>query len=131
MSVSETSSFEITKLTRRAPPSVPFKKIAAAILPRGYKLSLVLCGDTLSQRINREYRKKDYVPNVLSFPLEHDEGEIFLNLGKAAKEATAFGISARSRTALLFVHGCFHLLGMRHGESMERRERQILKKFGF
>jgi probable rRNA maturation factor len=108
---------------------LPFEKIASAVLPRGYQLSLVICGDRLSQRMNAEYRNKTYRPNVLSFPLSKHEGEIFLNIRKAEREAKQEGISRDKRAALLFVHGCFHLAGYKHGEAMESRERGVLKKY--
>lgn len=110
---------------------LPFEKMAALALPKGYQLSLVICGDTLAQRMNREYRKKTYRPNVLSFPLSKTEGEIFLNIRKAAREARRLGISANARAALLFVHGCFHLAGYDHSDKMEALERKVLKKFRF
>lgn len=111
--------------------SVPFKEISHGILGKNYSLSLVLAGDTLARRINREYRKKDYAPNVLSFPLSKNEGEIFLNVRKAEREAKSLGIKARERIAHLFVHGCLHLRGLRHGAEMEKLERDTLKKSGF
>ncbi len=110
---------------------LPFEKIAAAALPKGYQLSLVICGDRLAQRMNKKYRKKTYRPNVLSFPLSKTEGEIFLNVRKAEREARAEGISTRARLALLFVHGCFHLAGYDHSDTMEALESKVLKKFGF
>ena len=110
---------------------VPFERMAAAALPKGYQLSLVICGDSLAQKMNREYRKKTYRPNVLSFPLSKKEGEIFLNVRKAAREARALGISRDKRLALLFVHGCFHLAGHKHGDRMEALEQKVLKKFKF
>jgi len=110
---------------------VPFKEIAGALLPERYELSLVLCGDALSRRMNRDYRKKDYVPNVLSFPIEKYEGEIFINIRKAEREARAFGLRKEDRMAHLFAHGCLHLLGMKHGKRMERLEKRTLKRFGF
>jgi len=110
---------------------LPFAKIAEAALPRGYQLSLVICGDRLAQRMNKEYRKKTYRPNVLSFELSKNEGEIFLNIRKAAREAKQEGISRDARLALLFVHGCFHLAGHDHGDKMEALEQKVLKKFGF
>src|SRR3989344_468837 len=122
---------DIRKMTRGNTARVPFKRMAKELLSEHYQLSLVLCGDTFSRRINRTYRKKDYAPNVLSFPLGEYEGEIFLNVQKAGKEAREFGISTRDRVAHLFVHGCLHLLGLKHGTNMERREKQTLKKFGF
>ena len=123
--------FDIRNMTRGNIPRLPFKRMAAEILPKHYELSLCLCGDALSRRINRTYRKKAYAPNVLTFPLGKGSGEIFLNVRKAEHEAKVFGSPSRDRIALLFVHGCFHLLGLKHGPNMERREKQTLRKFGF
>lgn len=109
---------------------LPFEQLATAALPKGYQLSLVICGDALAQKMNTEYRKKTYKPNVLSFPLSKTEGEIFLNIKKAAREARQERISTRKRAALLFVHGCFHLAGHSHGDKMEALEEKVLKKFG-
>jgi rRNA maturation RNase YbeY len=71
-----------------------------------------------------------YAPNVLSFPLAKNEGEIFLNVRKAEREAKTFGVAARSRIAHLFVHGCFHLAGLPHGKKMDSGEEKVLKKWG-
>jgi len=110
---------------------VPFKDIGEHVLPPTYQLSLVLCGDSLSRKMNRLYRKKNYPPNVLSFPYGQREGEIFINLKKATQEAKRFGIAPRDRIAHLFIHGCLHLLKWKHGNRMEMREKHILKRFGF
>ena len=96
-----------------------------------YELSLVLCGDKLARSINTKYRKKTYAANVLSFPLNKNEGEIFLNIRAGEREARAYGVSVPARLALLFVHGLFHLKGLKHGNKMETEERKILKNFGF
>ncbi len=108
---------------------LPFQGLAEASLPQGFQLSLVLCGDTLAQKMNATYRKKTYRPNVLSFPLSKSEGEIFLNVRKAEREAHALGTTLNKRLALLFVHGCFHLAGFDHSDRMEALEIQVLKKF--
>jgi len=110
---------------------IPYEKIARAVLGARYELSLVICGDYLAQRMNKEYRHKTYFPNVLSFPLSKTEGEIFLNVRKAEREARALGVSVRERLALLFVHGLFHLNGLNHGPRMESLEQSVLKKYGF
>ena len=124
------ATVEVRNTTRGRIPNVPLANIARAILSERYVLSVVVCGDKLSRRMNRTYRKKDYAPNVLSFPLGDYDGEIFLNVRKAEREARVIGIRARERIALLFVHGCLHLKGYEHGVKMERLERTILKKFG-
>lgn len=123
-------SIEIKRTIRDRIPDLPFGKIANEILGSKYELSLVLCGDKLARRMNTEYRKKTYFPNVLSFPYSKGDGEIFLNIRKTEREARQYGVSVRERAALLFVHGCFHLAGHDHGGTMERLERNVLRKFG-
>ena len=139
---------EITKTLRGSVPRIPYEKIADAILGKSYELSLVVCGDGLARRMNKEYRKKNYRPNVLSFPLSKTEGEIFLNVRTAAREDPNYnGVvgrgaarrlptsllkrMARNHIAYLFVHGCFHLKGLRHGRIMEAQEQRILRIFHF
>lgn len=121
---------DITRTIQGA-PTLPFARIAERVLGRSYSLSLVLCGDTLARRINTEYRKKTYAPNVLSFPLARNEGEIFLNVRKAEREARTYGFSKKERVAYLFVHGLFHLRGLQHGRTMESEEVRIMREFGF
>lgn len=123
--------FAIRRTLRGAAPSLPYEKMARRILGGRYSISLVVCGDRLARTINAQYRRKTYSPNVLSFPYSKTEGEILLNVRKAAREARAMGISHRERLALLFVHGCFHLKGRDHGAIMEREEQRVLREFGF
>lgn len=120
--------FALHNTTRGPVPRVPFERIATRILGTSYTLSLVMCGDMLAQRLNREYRKKTYKPNVLSFPLSKTEGEIFLNRRKAEREATLYGVSARERIAFLFIHACLHLKGFDHGNTMDRLEQTYLRE---
>ena len=122
-------STEIKKTIRHRVPGVPYEKIAETILGSRYELSLVICADRLASRMNQAYRKKSYAPNVLSFPYGTREGEVFLNVRKADSEARKFETSLRTRMALLFVHGCAHLAGYKHGGTMERLEQKILRKF--
>ncbi len=120
---------DIRNTTRSSSPRVPFEHIAREILGKEYSLSLVICADRLSRRMNRVYRKKTYAPNVLSFPISKTEGEIFLNIRKAEREAKQFDMPVLKRIAHLFVHGCFHLKGYDHSDTMDALEIRVLKKF--
>lgn len=123
--------FDIRTTIRGTVPRMPFKEMTEQVLGKHYELSLVVCGDTLAQRMNATYRKKTYKPNVLSFPLDKMSGEIFLNLRCAEREARKYDVALRDRLALLFVHGLYHLKGFDHSDKMESLERATLKKFGF
>ena len=125
----DTSVIDITTTVRGTDkvPRIPFGEIAQTILGKNFELSLVICGDTLARRMNREHRKKTYAPNILSFPLSRREGEIFLNVRCAEREARRYHMPLRERLAYLFVHGCFHLKGLDHGDRMEQEEQRVMK----
>ena len=115
--------------TTRHTPRISFEEIARGILGAKYDLSLVLMGNHLARRLNREHKGKDTPTNVLSFPLTKQSGEIFLNLRRAEKDAKRFGHTKKKHTAFLFIHGCLHLKGHKHGKDMEKLEEKYLERF--
>jgi len=123
-------TFSITNLTKGKPPRLPFVQIKEHIIGKKYLLSLVFAGDTRTRKLNLTYRKKNKVPNILSFPIEKNEGEIFINLRQAKKDAPKYKKSYNKFIGLLFVHGLLHLKGFGHGKQMEKKETEILNKFG-
>jgi probable rRNA maturation factor len=126
---SPAGGFSVSKLTKDKLPSLPFLQMKDAALGKGYALSLVIAGDKRSQSLNVQYRKKSYVPNVLSFPLDEHSGEIFLNLKQAKREHKARGETFDYFVALLFIHSMLHLKGYAHSATMEREEQKLLAKF--
>jgi len=119
--------FDIKNKTKLK-PRVPFENIKKEILGTKYELSLVLIGDTLGKRLNFEHKKKNTPTNVLSFPIDKNEGEIFINVRRAERDAKKFGHSVSEHIAFLFIHGCLHLKGQKHGSKMEKNEELLLKK---
>ncbi len=121
-------SFSIHSTTKDRIPRLAFFDMKQATLEKDYDLSLVFVGDKRSQSLNKTYRGKSYIPNVLSFPLSKKQGEIFLNLKQAKREHKARGESYEFFVALLVIHGMLHLKGMRHGSTMEEQEAKLLAK---
>jgi len=119
----------ITQTVHSRLPRLPFFDMKEAVLGKKYILSLVFIGDTLSQRLNRQYRKKNSPANILSFPLAKDEGEIFININRAHAEARRAHTSYTVYIAHLFIHGLVHLKGYAHSSTMEREEEKMRKKF--
>ncbi len=119
----------IRKTIHKRHPSVPFVDIADNILPKKYELSVVLIGDNLGKKLNKKYKNRNYPTNVLSFPLDSDNGELFLNIRKAEREASKFNHSKNKHIIYLFIHGCLHLAGYEHGSIMEKLEQKYLKQF--
>ncbi len=120
--------FSITNRTRSTLPRVHLREAKRLLLGPHYRLSLVCVGDTVSRALNRRYRGAHYTPNVLAFPLQKNDGEIFINPKKADREARVSGMSRRAYLVYLFIHGCLHLKGLRHGATMEHIERRVLRR---
>lgn len=110
-------------------PSFPYKEIKEAILGKKYQLSLNFIGTIRAQRLNTTYRKKDYIPNVLSFPLSETQGEIYICPKISYPEARDFNLSKEGYIAFLYIHGLLHLKGYDHSDKMESLEKHFMKKF--
>ncbi len=110
-------------------PTYPYEAIKDAILGRSYELSVAFVGTARAQKLNVAYRQKTYVPNVLSFPLDASHGEIYLCPKIAYPEAKDFNLTKDGYIAFLFIHGCLHLKGHDHGDTMEALERRFMKRF--
>lgn len=123
------SLFSITSTVRAYPTRLPYPAMKDTILGTRYELSLVFVGAQRATSLNQAYRNKSYVPNVLSFPLHNTAGEIFICPAVAAREAKKFNLSTNGYIAYLFIHGCLHLKGHDHGDTMDRLERKYCKAF--
>ena len=123
------NTFSLSKTVRSKTPRIPFADIASAILPADYELSLVLIGDTLGHRLNKDHKGRDYPTNILSFPLDTTTGEIFINVRRAERDAKKFSHTPIEHIQYLFIHGCLHLAGHPHGSTMDSLEQKYMKKF--
>jgi probable rRNA maturation factor len=116
---------------------------------RPIELSVRLTGDEQVRALNAEWRGKDKMTNVLSFPMLDDDdlrqanvagpelllGDIILARGVCLSEAAEKGVSFEQHAAHLLVHGTLHLLGYDHHDEddaadMEAREIRALDRLG-
>lgn len=105
-------------------------------------VGVLLTGDETIQALNRSYRGRDEVTDVLSFPLEPESfptppgqlpylGEVAISVPQAKRQAEEAGHSLDQEVAHLLVHGLLHILGYDHEEEedaqrMEAKEAEIL-----
>ncbi|MDR2852164.1 MAG: rRNA maturation RNase YbeY [Burkholderiaceae bacterium] len=91
------------------------------------------------QRLNREFRQRDYATNVLTFDYTHEpivQADLVLCAPVVAREARAQGKTLADHYAHLLVHGALHAQGWDHETSaadaraMETREIEILARLG-
>lgn len=88
--------------------------------------------------LNRDYRHRDKVTNVLSFPFEMPEGvedseaggllgDIVICADVVKKEAQEQGKPIEAHWAHMVTHGSLHLLGYDHIEATEADEMEALE----
>ncbi|RJQ35188.1 rRNA maturation RNase YbeY [Candidatus Parcubacteria bacterium] len=90
------------------------------------QVSIALVSPEEIRELNRVYRNKNKVTDVLSFELDSQEilGEVIICLEQAKKQAEEKQKSIKSELQLLLVHGILHLLGYDH----ERGEKEFLEQ---
>ena len=71
------------------------------------EISIVLVGDAKIKELNRKYRKKNKVTDVLAF----DYGEILICLPQAKRQAKRLGHSLKKELGILLIHGILHIAG--------------------
>ena len=89
--------------------------------------------------LNRDYRKKDYPTNVLTFAYSRQPlcADLVLCAPVLEAEAQRAGISLPSHYAHLIIHGVLHAQGWEHetsaadARSMEAHETELLAGLGF
>ena len=116
-----------------------------ARVDKNVEIGVLFANDEEAARLNRQWRHKDYAPNILSFPAPemHDVpageprplGDLILASGTVAREAQEQGKPLTSHLTHLIVHGTLHLLGFDHleesdAERMEAAEIAILAGLG-
>jgi probable rRNA maturation factor len=98
-------------------------------------LAIVFTHSRAIRKMNREFLKHDYITDVIAFPLGEDggvEGEIYVNLDAARKQAREYGVTYTKESHRLLIHGALHLLGyddttMQKKKKMSEREDMYLE----
>jgi probable rRNA maturation factor len=112
-------------------------------------VSIALVSDARIRALNRTYRHKDEVTDVLSFPAGPSPrpptsslqppasslqlGDIVIARGVARRQAREAGHSEATEMRVLALHGLLHLLGYDHERDngrMAREERRLRRKGG-
>ena len=106
-------------------------------------VTIALVSDARIRTLNRRYRGKDSVTDVLSFaydasrpaasPPQRHLGDIVIARGVASRQASAAGHPVPAELRILALHGLLHLLGYDHERDsgqMARLERKLRRKGG-
>jgi probable rRNA maturation factor len=88
------------------------------------------------RRLNRQFRKKDYATDVLSFPAHAADGvlgDIAISFDRVKQQAGERHHALSQEIGVLMLHGILHLMGMDHETDrgqMARAERKWRASLG-
>lgn len=111
------------------------RAVQRAVGIRG-EVNVLITSDDKMRRLNRDFRGKDKVTDVLSFPAAQNgkiAGDIAISRDIARQNARALGHSLTTEVKILLLHGLLHLAGHDHeldnGEmaALEQKMRAKLK----
>ena len=98
-------------------------------------VTIALVSDRRMRALNRQFRGKDYVTDVLSFPSDERGflGDIVIASGVCKRQAREAGHPIQTELRVLSLHGLLHLLGFDHESDdgkMARVEARLRRKAG-
>jgi probable rRNA maturation factor len=114
------------------------------------ELSVLFVDNEKIKEINRDYRSKNQVTDVISFAMEEQGegevsivgvdmppvlGDIIISVPRASEQAEEYGHSFTRELGFLAVHGLLHLLGYDHmteedEKKMFGKQKEILDAYG-
>jgi probable rRNA maturation factor len=119
----------------------PLAQAVLKVIKKIYKLeklkkksvSVSLVTPAVIQKLNKNFRNKNKVTDVLSFPQEEYGilGDVVICLRRAKEQAKEYGHTLEREICFLTTHGIYHLLGYDHHtvqetKRMRRKEKIIM-----
>jgi len=109
------------------------KKIAQKVLEgenkKASELSIALVGQGRIRELNKRYRGKNRITDVLAFQnKEIGLGEVVICLREVKKNAKRFSSTFEKELARVLIHGILHLLGYDHEKGEEETQKMKEKE---
>lgn len=101
-------------------------------------IGIIGINDAKMKKLNGTYLNHHFTTDVLSFNLSEEsnrtlEGEVYVNLDQAQRQAKDYGVTFDNELRRLIIHGLLHLVGWRDDTrqrkaQMTRRENYYLEQ---
>ena len=104
------------------------------------ELSVLFVDDEEIHGINKQYLKRDYPTDVISFSMREGElptlnenvlGDVVVSLDNATQYAQKKGVTLEDEVMFLLIHGILHIMGYDHEspdsdkEAMQKKEKEL------
>ena len=94
-----------------------------------YDVNVIFTSDVHLSDLKKEFFSKDQWTDVIAFPLQRGskfiEGEIYISIPTAKKNANLFKEPYKKELGRLIIHGSLHLLGI-EDKSTEQKKKMII-----
>ena len=77
-------------------------------------INFIFCSDEYLVEINKQFLKRDYFTDVISFDYTEDDlvsGDIMISVDRVKENAINLGVSFPDEMKRIMVHGVLHLIG--------------------
>ena len=97
-----------------------------------YDVNAIFTSDIYVSDLKKEFFSKDQWTDVIAFPLQRDskfiEGEIYISIPTAKKNANSFKEPYKKELGRLIIHGSLHLLGIEDKSAEQKKKMTILEE---
>ena len=108
------------------------KKILTHYKYTSYDINVIFTSDIHLSNLKKEFFSKDQWTDVIAFPLQRDskfiEGEIYISIPTAKKNANVFKEPYKKELGRLIIHGSLHLLGIEDKSVEQKKKMTILEE---
>jgi len=108
------------------------KKILTHYKYMSYDINVIFTSDIHLSNLKKEFFSKDQWTDVIAFPLQRDskfiEGEIYISIPTAKKNANVFKEPYKKELGRLIIHGSLHLLGIEDKSVEQKKKMTILEE---
>ena len=97
-----------------------------------YDVNIIFTSDVYVSDLKKEFFSKDQWTDVIAFPLQRDskfiEGEIYISIPTAKKNASSFQEPYKKELGRLIIHGSLHLIGIEDKSNEQKKKMTMLEE---
>ena len=97
-----------------------------------YNVNVIFTSDIHLSDLKKEFFSRNQWTDVIAFPLQRDskfiEGEIYISIPTAKKNANSFKEPYNKELGRLIIHGSLHLLGIEDRSKEQKKKMTILEE---